>query len=244
MTDETASLCNRAGCISSVCCYHHCITLIWNSMLLMWQQGQKTNGGIVITEHFILLCYALCSSVLCKAYLIPGCAAVNKHLLLGSDGRFPVWLGDGVIADLVAVQSNIPCALSKAEFWLTFLLDNCKEILYEPCLSCFWVHQKMLWHRIIHAVNISNLKKGKDYLPQGGPWLVLSWLFSLNIWSCFQSRKRNSIITLSAWTSLSLQSFLFVFDKLSTGGCSNPKTHMIVLLKGCRKKVPECSAAL
>lgn len=61
------------------------------------------------TVHPVLFfCFIACSSS-------SAAAAVNKSplLLLGSDGRLPVWLRDGVIADLVAAQSDKPHCYQK-----------------------------------------------------------------------------------------------------------------------------------
>lgn len=88
---------SKWACISNVsfmnaffCSYllHWTVTSL---MLLMRQWSPKTNTGIAITQLFI--------SVLFQALMILRCAAVNKSPLLplGSDGRFPVWLRDGVI---------------------------------------------------------------------------------------------------------------------------------------------------
>ncbi len=53
----------------------------------------------VITEHFILICSVLDTSVLFQAL----CCC--KQALLGSDRRFPVWFRDGIIAELVGGPS-------------------------------------------------------------------------------------------------------------------------------------------
>lgn len=74
----------------------------------------------------------ICSSVSFPALLFLFCVTLNKSplLLLDSDGRLPVQLGDGVIADLVAAWSNIPYLESKEEFQLIMVTDNYMYMLF------------------------------------------------------------------------------------------------------------------
>lgn len=98
-----------------------CLMLFSYHPLCLWclpavqQRGRKTDTMIVSAVQLILFC------------IIMDRAAVNKSPLvqLGSDGRLPVWLRDGVIADLVATPSDIPYLLSREESQPLMFTDNC-----------------------------------------------------------------------------------------------------------------------
>lgn len=115
-----------------------CLMLFSYHPLCIWclpvvqQWGRKTDTMIVSAVQLILFC------------IIMDRAAVNKSplVLLGSDGRLPVWLRDGVIADLVATLSDIPYLLSREESQPLMFTDNCIDgpFFSEPCITgaCIW----------------------------------------------------------------------------------------------------------
>lgn len=108
VTDETAfsireSLCHRAGCISNV--KSSSVTSLMRAFLEPGNKSQNVSFWYAL-RSLLVFCFQL--------FLF--------RAALGSDGRFLVCLGDGVIADLVAAPTNTTRLLSEVEFRLTFLI--------------------------------------------------------------------------------------------------------------------------
>lgn len=176
-----------------------CLMLFSYHPLCIWclpvvqQWGRKTDTMIVSAVQLILFC------------IIMDRAAVNKSplVLLGSDGRLPVWLRDGVIADLVATPSDIPYLLSREESQPLMFTDNCID-------GPFFQSLVLLVHASENTLTV-NVKQ-RRYLMRN-----LSWLVSLSVWN--QTRDTQHIIAfLSTRTSWNMLSVLCVSTLTVWGG--------------------------